>query len=199
MEYGSFIENIIKSTKDKIESRVKNSSYPLPTPPPKCKSPCPEGKIMNEDFYRYVGWKESEQEFDKLFFSMDTLNKISDRLKDLLKCLRKDGRPIVVSDKVISHMMSEVFRKNRPQLGDMYTMFIIPPETLRNDLETMSDMVVEMIFNTVKTEYEMEQNNKGLTIWTSVLGDFNKHGLRQYTSIKINEKNINKVRFNMNY
>ena len=158
-----------------------------------------EKNIMNDDFYRYVGWKQSEQDFDKVFFSIDTVNKISDRLKELLKCLRKDCRPIIVTNKVISHMMSEVFRKNRPQLGDMYTMFTIPPEKFRNDLETMSDMVVEIIFNTIKTEYEIEQNNKGLTIWTSVLGDFNKHGLRQFSKIKINEKNINKVRFNMNY
>jgi hypothetical protein len=45
----------------------------------------------------------------------------------------------------------------------------------------------------------MDENNRKLTIWTSVLGDFNNHGLRQYTDLKIREKNINKVRFNMNY
>lgn len=160
---------------------------------------CPDGKIMDENFYRYVGWQVSEQEFDKKFFSVDTLNYISEKLKILLRCLRKDGRPIIVADKVISHMMSEVFQKNRPQLGDGYTMFIIPPERLRNDWQTMCDMVIEMIFNNIKTEYEMDENNRGLTIWTSVLGDFNKHGLRQFTTLKINEKNINKVRFNMNY
>ena len=160
---------------------------------------CPSGKIMNENHYRHVGWSTSEQEFDKLFFSTKTVKYISERLKELLKCLRKDKRPIIVADKVISHMMSEVFSKNRPQLGDMYTMLNIPPENLRDDMHTMCEMVIEMIFSTIKTEYEMEENNKGLTIWTSVLGDFNAHGLRQYTTIKLNEKNINKVRFNMNY
>ena len=45
-----------------------------------------EKNIMNDDFYRYVGWKQSEQDFDKVFFSIDTVNKISDRLKELLKC-----------------------------------------------------------------------------------------------------------------
>jgi hypothetical protein len=163
------------------------------------KIPCPGGLIANENFYRYVGWEVSVQPFDKEFFSEKTLRKISDRLNELLKCLRKDKRPVVVADKVISHMMSEVFYKNRPQLGDMYTMLIIPPAQLRDDLEQMSNMVVEMIYNQVKTEYQMEENNRGLTIWTTVLGDFNKHGLRQFSTIKTNEKNINKVRFNMNY
>jgi hypothetical protein len=96
-------------------------------------------------------------------------------------------------------MMSEVFNKNRPQLGNGYFMYNIPAAEPRNDYETMKKMVIEMIFNNIKTEYEMDENNRKLTIWTSVLGDFNKHGLRQYTDLKINEKNINKVRFNMNY
>jgi hypothetical protein len=158
-----------------------------------------DGKVMNENFYRFIGWSQSEQGFDKVFFSMQNLKSISERLKDLLKCLRKDGRPMIVADRVIAHIMSEVFTKNRPQLGDMYTMLNIPADEARDDLKTMNDMVVQIIFNNIKTEYEMEENNRGLTVWTTVLGDFNKHGLRQYTDIKLNEKNINKVRFNMNY
>ena len=158
-----------------------------------------DGKVMNENFYRFIGWSQSEQEFDKVFFSIQNLRSISERLKDLLKCLRKDGRPMIVADRVIAHIMSEVFSKNRPQLGDIYTIFNVPAAEPRNDLKTMNDMVVQIIFNNIKTEYEMEENNRGLTVWTTVLGDFNKHGLRQYTDIKLNEKNINKVRFNMNY
>lgn len=157
------------------------------------------GRVMDENFYRYVGWSVSQGELDKRFFSETTVRDISTKLSELLKCLRKDGRPIVVADRVIAHMMSEVFYKNRPQLGDGYFMYNIPAAEPRNDYETMKEMVIEMIFNTIKTEYEMDENNRKLTIWTSVLGDFNKHGLRQYTNLKINEKNINKVRFNMNY
>lgn len=171
MEYGCLIE------KQKIEN----------------------GRVMDENFYRYVGWSVSQGELDKRFFSEQTVRDISNKLQELLKCLRKDGRPIIVADRVIAHMMSEVFYKNRPQLGDGYFMYNIPAAEPRNDYETMKDMVVEMIFNNIKTEYEMDENNRKLTIWTSVLGDFNKHGLRQYTNLKINEKNINKVRFNMNY
>lgn len=171
MEYGCLIE------KQKIEN----------------------GRVMDENFYRYVGWSVSQGELDKRFFSEQTVRDISQKLQELLKCLRKDGRPIIVADRVIAHMMSEVFYKNRPQLGDGYFMYNIPAAEPRNDYETMKDMVVEMIFNNIKTEYEMDENNRKLTIWTSVLGDFNKHGLRQYTNLKINEKNINKVRFNMNY
>ena len=156
-------------------------------------------RVMDENFYRYVGWSVSQGELDKRFFAEETVKDISKKLTELLKCLRKDGRPIIVADRVIAHMMSEVFSKNRPQLGNGYFMYNIPAAEPRDDYETMKKMVIEMIFNQIKTEYEMDENNRKLTIWTTVLGDFNKEGLRQYTNLKINEKNINKVRFNMNY
>lgn len=157
------------------------------------------GEIKDENFYRYVGWSVTRGELDKRFFTQKTLQDISNQLATLLKCLRKDGRPVVVADKVIAHMMSEVFSKNRPQLGNAYFMYNISAAKPRDDYETMKEMVIEMIYNNIKTEYEMEQNNRSLTVWTTVLGDFNKQGLRQYSNLKINEKNINKVRFNMNY
>ena len=156
-------------------------------------------RVMDEDFFRYVGWQVSQQEFDKKWFAKTTLNEISTVLKEKLKCLRTDGRPIVVADRVIAHMMSEVFHKNRPILGDGYFMFNIVPEKQRDDYNDMKVQVIEMIFNTIKTEYEMDQNNRKLSIWSTLYGDFNKQGLRQYSTIKINEMNINKVRFNMNY
>ena len=156
-------------------------------------------KMYNDNYIRYVGWSVSEQDFDKEFFSRATIEYISDKLYDLLKCLRKDKRPIKVSERVITSVMDDMYGTYRPQLGNMYTMLTIPPAEPRDDMQTLRDMVVEVVFNTIKTEYEIEENNRGLTVWTTVLGDFNKHGLRQYSTIKINEKNINKVRFNMNY
>ena len=156
-------------------------------------------KMYNDNYKRYVGWSVSEQEFDKEFFSRNTIVYISSKLNELLKCLRSDKRPVHVSERVITSVMDDMYSSYRPQLGNMYTMLIIPPAEPRDDMKTLREMVIEVIYNQVKTEYEMEENNRGLTIWTSVLGDFNKHGLRQYSTIKINEKNINKVRFNMMY
>ena len=155
--------------------------------------------IYNDNYYRYVGWKVSEQDFDQKFFSQQTIEDIKKKTSALLKCLRSDGRPIVVSDRVISHVMSQIYDKYRPQLGDMYTMLNIPAAEPRNDLKLLTDLVVETIFKTISVETQMEENNKRLTVWTSVLGDFNEHGLRQYTTIKTVKDNINKVRFNMNY
>lgn len=163
------------------------------------KEPKKFDRVMDEDFFRYVGWQVSQQEFDKKWFARKTLDEISEVLKEKLKCLRKDGRPIVVADRVIAHMMSEVFHKNRPILGDGYFMFNIVPEKERDDYNDMKVQVIEMIFNGIKTEYEMDQNNRKLSIWSTVYGDFNPQGLRQYSTIKLNEMPLNKIRFQMNY
>jgi hypothetical protein len=158
-----------------------------------------EGNLYDLNFQRYVGWQVTESEFDRKFFSKETVAYINSKLFSLLKCLRKDGRPIVVNSDVIINVMSTAYETYRPQLGNGYFMYTQPQETPRNDFETLTDIVIEIVYNNIKTEYEMQEENKKLTIWNSVLGDFNQHGLRQHSILKINDNNINKVRFNMNY
>ena len=155
--------------------------------------------IKNDNYYRYVGWKDDELEFDKRFFSKETIDYIKQVTSEKLKCVRSDGRPIVVSDRVIAQVMSQIYDNYQPQLGDIYTIFTIPAAEPRDDMQRLTDLVIETIFKNISVETQMEENNKRLTVWTSVLGDFNEHKLRQYTTIKTNKKNINKVRFNMNY
>ena len=160
------------------------------------------GRILNDNYNRYIGWQPaSESDFERQFFSRPTIDYIRSQTSELLKCVRSDGRPIVVTDHVIAAVMSQIYQphKFRPQLGDIYTILNIPASEPRDDLKLLVDLVVETIVSNIKTETEIEENNKRLTVWTTLLGDFNEHGLRQYSKIKLNEKNINKVRFNMNY
>jgi hypothetical protein len=153
----------------------------------------------NENYLRYVGWESSEYDFTKKLFSDENIKKIKNVLYEKLKCVRSDGRPIVVSDRVITHTMSQIYDNYRPQLGDMYTIFNISAAEPRDDAKLLTDLVIETIFSNITSEIQMEEANKKLTIWTTVLGDFNEHGLRRHPIIKTNARNINKVRFNMNY
>ena len=45
----------------------------------------------------------------------------------------------------------------------------------------------------------MEENNRKLTIWTTVYGDFNAHQLRQHAPIKVLNKRPNPMEFHMRY
>ena len=160
---------------------------------------CVDGDLCDQNNYRYVGWQVTRTEFDDQFFSKITVQNISNKLSHLLKCLRSDGRPILVDSKVICNVMSSAYQTYRPQLGNGYFMLTQPQEDPRDDMKMLTDIVIQIIYDYIKTEYEMEENNKKLTIWTTLYGDFNEHGLRSHPPLKINENNINKIRFNMNY
>lgn len=158
-----------------------------------------QGIVMDEKFYKYVGWDLTRNPIDRQFFSKENVAALSRRITELLKCVRPDNRPIVVTDEVIGHVMSSVYNGYLPLVGDIYTTFQIPSEEPRDDLEMLNRLTIQVITSQIKDEELMRQNNEKLTIWTSVLGDFNDHGLRQFTTIRTNKKNINKLRFNMNY
>jgi hypothetical protein len=63
----------------------------------------------------------------------------------------------------------------------------------------MNDQVINIITTDVKNNLEAEQCNSKLSIWTTVLGDFNEHGLRQHGPIKLKERRPTTMLFNMNY
>ena len=72
-------------------------------------------------------------------------------------------------------------------------------ELWRNDAETIIDRTITLIFDYYRNEIGMEENNKQLTVWTTILGDFNKHGLRQTPPIKTQKRRPDPFLFNMNY
>lgn len=55
------------------------------------------------------------------------------------------------------------------------------------------------ITSILKTEENIIENNEKLDRWDTILGDNNKHGLRQYSQITINHNKPPGMLFNMNY
>lgn len=154
------------------------------------------GCLDNDNYNRYVLYEATESKFEDILFSSENLQLIAKKVSELMACL---GRPVTLTRKTVSSAVSTVLYTYQPQLGDMYTIFQIPAAQPRNDLKSINEQAVELIYSQLKNEYEIDENNKKLTIWTTVLGDFNEHGLRQYSSLRLNNKPINKLRFNMNY
>ena len=155
--------------------------------------------LYNDNFNRFVAYDQNATPKLDYLFSDENLDAIGRKLYDLLKCIRKDGRPIILARKVIAQVLSQIQLNASRQVGDIYTLYNIPQKYVRNDISRFNEMTIEFLYNQIKTDYEMDQNNKKLTIWTTLLGDFNENGLRQYSTLKINNKPINKFRFNMNY
>lgn len=149
--------------------------------------------MSNYDFrsQAHVGWNCSTY-----FFSNNNINYLSAAITELLM---STGKIIKVADHVIGSVMSNIATNFRPSTGDIYSRYTIPTEEGRDNLRTMNEQVITLIVNTIRGEYDQEACNARLSVWTTVLGDFNHEGLRSHSKIKIKENDYMKGMFSMNY
>ena len=139
-------------------------------------------------------------ECENILFKPETIRQISNKLTYLLRGVDPDGKKIIVTDDVIYNTLSGVFANYRPVVGDIYSRFqIMNNELERNDVQDMINQTIQIIYVYLRNEIAMEENNKKLTIWTTIYGDFNKHGLRQTPPIKVRRRRPDPMLFNMNY
>ena len=160
-------------------------------------------RMCDDNYMRFVGWDQGGYmgTCAKQYFSKDTIDMISKKVTELTMGVDKENRPIIVPDEQICNVMSQVFISNKPKIGDIYTVFIIPDSAPRNDVQLMIDRTIEIITNNIKTTLGMDQWNQSLSIWDTVLGDFNRQGIQQTPRgfAKINRKHPKKMFFFENY
>lgn len=163
------------------------------------------GEIVNDSFMKHVGYSDHICGLNcgssclRSFFSATNVRKISKKITELLMGVDKYNRPIIVPDKTIYSVMSSVHQSFRPETGDIHTRYIIPKSRAFNSVQRMIDEVINIITSDVKVNLGMEENNAKLTIWTTLLGDFNEHGLQSHSKIKLREKRPQPMFFSMNY
>lgn len=157
------------------------------------------GTICDSNYVKYVGYEQSNTCVKK-YFSKSNVNTISRKITELLQGVDPENRPIVVPDTTICSVMSDVYDSYRPPTGDIHSRYIVPSGTSSESyVQNMIDQTIEIITSDVKNNLEMEEHNRKLTIWTTVYGDFNDHGLRQHPPIKLRNKRPAPMQFNMNY
>lgn len=155
--------------------------------------------IGDDNFYRYVGYRE-DNECIKKYFSKNTVRTISNKITELTLGIDPENRPIIVPDKTIYNVMSDIYQSFRPATSDIYSRYIVPTgTTTQSYVQNMIDQVIEIIVSDIRNNLEMEENNRKLTIWTTVYGDFNEAGLLQHPPIKIRKRRPAPMQFNMNY
>ena len=134
------------------------------------------------------------------FFSQNTIDIISYKVTELLMGVDPQNRKIIVPNQTILNIMDSVYTNFRPQTGDIFTRFTMPTGFNSDDyINNMIDQTIEIIYSEVKNNLEIEENNKKLSVWTTVLGNFNDNGLRSFPPIKILNKHPAHMQINMNY
>tara|TARA_B100000686_G_scaffold354994_1_gene468815 strand:- start:7907 stop:8422 length:516 start_codon:yes stop_codon:yes gene_type:complete len=152
---------------------------------------------------RFVGWEQTQEalgEAYKYLFADSTIKAVSQKITQLLEGADEKGRKIIYADERIREMISQIFNNSkRPNIGAIKSKDIIPQEQVRDDIRWIINQTIEIITKTIRTELDMIKNNKKLSIWDSVYGDFNRKGLRAHPIIKIRKKHPQYMAFNMNY
>jgi hypothetical protein len=156
-----------------------------------------DNRIYDYNYNRYVGYEENESA--RFLFSIENLNNISRKITQLLDGVEPTGRPILVPRDTIASVMSNIYGNFVAPTSDIYSRYIIPNGQPQVLTQYIVDQTIETIVSTVRTDYAMRANNAKLTAWTTVYGNFNEHGLRAHSIIKVQEKRPNPMEFNMNY
>ena len=152
----------------------------------------------DDNFYRHVGYTQDNKCIQE-YFNNKTVKTIQRKVTELTLGVDPQNRPFKVTDRVICSLMSQIYESFRPSTGDIHSRYIVPGYGQQNYVNDMINQVIEIIVSDIKINVETDENNKKLTAWTTVLGDFNKHNLRGHSIIKVQNKRPASFQFNMNY
>jgi hypothetical protein len=161
-----------------------------------------KSNIADQNFLAHVGWDYTAGDSSVLnyLFSTSTLELLSAQISNALRGVDPQGRRIIVPHDKIANVLSSVYSfGTRTNIGDIYTHDTMPSIENRNDVRNILNQTMNIIVSAIKDEIEITEQNKKLSVWTTVLGDFNDHGLRAYAPIKIRERHPQYMAFNMNY
>ena len=157
----------------------------------------------NDQFTKHVLYSETEgdtiSQCMQMLYSKSNLDIMSAKINQLLTGVNENNRPIIVPHSTICSVISAVYNNFRPETGDIFSRYNIPKSRGSDYIQRIIDETINIITTDVKNNLIMEQNNRKLTVWTTVLGDFNEHGLQSHPKIKIREKRPQPMCFNMNY
>lgn len=170
-------------------------SYGETTPPSFCAR-------NDADQQPQVGWDYTQEDNEKVafIFSKTNMDYLSKTISDALDGVDPENRRIIIPDDKIANVLNSVYRNGtRPNIGDIYTRYNIPPIQTRNDIREINNQTISIIVSYIKDEVQMTENNKSLTVWNTLYGDFNEQGLRSHPIIKIRKRHPQYMAFNMNY
>jgi hypothetical protein len=158
-------------------------------------------KEYNEhiDPSKYIGWSTITEwnELPRQLFTKYTLKVIQNKVYQYL--LEAMDKKIVPSERIVIIALYGVFENHIPRTGDIYGKYLVVDQTQRDDYGYIVDKTISLLIDGIKNDIEMTEANNKLTVWTTVLGDFNEHGLRQFPPIKLRDRGPDRMLFHMKY
>ena len=179
------------------------------------------GAQLDNNLLRYPGWYQTKQgcsggsfslfgsqpiftpgqsPYEKLF-SNETIDALTASINAQLQGIGPDGQNVMYTPNAVAGELSTVFNTTRVPTGDIYSRYIIDdPDECWNFIQRVLDRTQELMVSVTQNQYGAIRCNNQLSIWpATVLGDFNKLGLRQTPKIKIRERHPEYMQFHMRY
>lgn len=146
---------------------------------------------------RYVGYSSTNAASAavRVLYSPETIKYIQKVVFDTLKCSYPQG--VIIPCKTIANVVDQVYSNFRPSTGDIYGRYTIPTNELA-PYDDILNQVINILVSDVRNNIGIQVNDN-LSIWTTVLGDFNREGLRSHTPIKVLDKHPQRGLFFENY
>ena len=158
---------------------------------------------------RYVGWdvSGSQNKLTQSLYTKKNIDVVSRKVTELTMGVHPDNLRIIVPDSNICMVIDCIWQGYVPAIGGIYTKDIMPvtgnyqgqgllPDNYVRDI---TDRAIEAIVSQIRNIYGMMENNSKLTVWSTVLGDFNEQGLRSHSQIPIRNKKPQSMFISMNY
>jgi hypothetical protein len=158
-------------------------------------------ELLDMNQFQYVGWDSvsSWNSLTRRLFTKRSVYLVQNKTSEYLNGVDPLGRKIIPSEKMVTSALYNVFADHIPQTGDIYGRYTIRDDSNRDDYSYIIDKTISLLVGSIRTEMGMQEQNEKLTIWTTVLGDFNEHGLRQTPPIKLRHKRPDTMLFHMKY
>jgi hypothetical protein len=147
---------------------------------------------------RYVGY-DKDYNRNAAIFTEENVQLIQREVSRLLRGVDPRGRIIQVTKDVVVKALDNIAQGYTPETGAPYGRFMFDDDCRRNDPAAIVTQTINFIVSAVKTDIEIQDANSKLTVWTTVLGDFNEHGIRRHPELKMRERRPDPMMFNMNY
>ena len=119
--------------------------------------------------YRYLFFRS--QDMYNVFMSQASMRLMSTEITRKLAGFHPEGKNIIVPDEMIRSVADSMYENNRM------------------DVKALQEMTINYVVNTIRTEYDVINNNNKLSIWVTKY-DIDS-GLQRTNGIKLNRKQRN--------
>jgi hypothetical protein len=178
-------------------------------------------RMVYDNVRYHAGWTPNEVEM--VLYSDKVINYVVRKVKEGTKGVHPSGKSMRIPDSHIRDIIRDTQQNWIPPVGDMYSrhhhndpvkvatysgcgelwnatsdsVVVVDMELQDSYVKHIADAAVDAIVNALRMEFDV--SNRDLDPWVQIYGEHNASGLRSHSVLKMKDRRIAPMTFNMNY